>query len=61
MNDPKRQEVCTIHHYNGVIFEIMAYHELMEEERLKRVSAYLKTNPQIRMKPGLTVRIPIGQ
>ncbi len=45
MNKPKRPEVCTIHHNNGIMFEIMAYHELSESEREERVSLYLKTNP----------------
>jgi hypothetical protein len=42
-----RQQFCTIYpDENGVIFEIMAYYNLTEEECRQRVAAYLKTNPQ---------------
>jgi hypothetical protein len=55
-----RQQFCTIYpDENGVIFEIMAYYNLMEEKCRQRVAAYLKANPQKRIVPGSVVKIPI--
>jgi hypothetical protein len=63
MNESKRQEVCNVHHdeKSGVIFHIMAYYALTDDECRQKIANYQKSNTQKRMKPGSVETILIGQ